>query len=117
MFPSLESLFVEFLSQYVEQVGLQHSDWACLTCGVLTRCWFSPSRQTLCHSLLVVPVRSQSFDVLQGAISKHLVNILHIVLLHKKHRDSLVKIWFAIIRERESVQESTLNNFMASHLW
>ncbi|XP_055434626.1 testis-expressed protein 10 isoform X2 [Bubalus kerabau] len=31
--------------------------------------------ETVCHSLLVVPVRSQSFDVLQTAISKHLVGL------------------------------------------
>ncbi|XP_065764476.1 testis-expressed protein 10 [Muntiacus reevesi] len=31
--------------------------------------------ETLCHSFLVVPVRSQSFDVLQTAISKHLVGL------------------------------------------
>ncbi|OWK07296.1 hypothetical protein Celaphus_00017185, partial [Cervus elaphus hippelaphus] len=30
---------------------------------------------TVCHSFLVVPVRSQSFDVLQTAISKHLVGL------------------------------------------
>ncbi|KAG5213194.1 hypothetical protein JEQ12_008980 [Ovis aries] len=29
----------------------------------------------VCHNLLVVPVRSQSFDVLQTAISKHLVGL------------------------------------------
>ncbi|XP_070314520.1 testis-expressed protein 10 isoform X1 [Odocoileus virginianus] len=31
--------------------------------------------ETVCHSFLVVPVRSQSFDVLQSAISKHLVGL------------------------------------------
>ncbi|KAM9675350.1 testis-expressed protein 10 isoform 4-T4 [Dama dama] len=31
--------------------------------------------ETVCHSFLVVPVRSQSFDVLQTAISKHLVGL------------------------------------------
>ncbi|KAI4589080.1 hypothetical protein MJG53_003488, partial [Ovis ammon polii x Ovis aries] len=31
--------------------------------------------KTVCHNLLVVPVRSQSFDVLQTAISKHLVGL------------------------------------------
>ncbi|XP_060265223.1 testis-expressed protein 10 isoform X3 [Ovis aries] len=31
--------------------------------------------ETVCHNLLVVPVRSQSFDVLQTAISKHLVGL------------------------------------------
>ncbi|MXQ89858.1 hypothetical protein E5288_WYG020544 [Bos mutus] len=31
--------------------------------------------ETVCHSLLVVPVRSQSFDALQTAISKHLVGL------------------------------------------
>ncbi|XDB53235.1 hypothetical protein ABFV05_006851 [Capra hircus] len=31
--------------------------------------------ETVCHNLLVVPVRSQSFDVLQTAVSKHLVGL------------------------------------------
>ncbi|CAI9159169.1 unnamed protein product [Rangifer tarandus platyrhynchus] len=31
--------------------------------------------ETVCHSFLVVPVRSQSFDVLQSAISKHLAGL------------------------------------------
>ncbi|XP_036186091.1 testis-expressed protein 10 isoform X4 [Myotis myotis] len=29
--------------------------------------------ETVCHSLLVIPARSQSFDIVQSAISKHLV--------------------------------------------
>lgn len=29
--------------------------------------------EAVCHSLLVIPARSQSFDILQSAISKHLV--------------------------------------------
>lgn len=39
-------------------------------------CLFS---QAVCHSLLVIPARSQSFDIMQSAISKHLVNILSFV--------------------------------------
>ncbi|XP_030892326.1 testis-expressed protein 10 isoform X3 [Leptonychotes weddellii] len=31
--------------------------------------------ETVCHSLLVIPARSQSFDILQSAISKHLVGL------------------------------------------
>ncbi|XP_037706780.1 testis-expressed protein 10 [Choloepus didactylus] len=31
--------------------------------------------EALCHSFLVIPARSQSFDVLQSAISKHLVGL------------------------------------------
>lgn len=31
--------------------------------------------ETVCHNLLVIPARSQSFDVLQSAISKHLVGL------------------------------------------
>ncbi|EPY80851.1 hypothetical protein CB1_000794015 [Camelus ferus] len=30
---------------------------------------------TVCHNLLVIPARSQSFDILQSAISKHLVGL------------------------------------------
>ncbi|XP_032490469.1 testis-expressed protein 10 isoform X2 [Phocoena sinus] len=31
--------------------------------------------ETVCHNLLVIPARSQSFDILQSAISKHLVGL------------------------------------------
>ncbi|XP_021509784.1 testis-expressed protein 10 isoform X1 [Meriones unguiculatus] len=31
--------------------------------------------EAVCHSLLVIPARSQSFDILQSAISKHLVGL------------------------------------------
>ena len=69
---------------YVEQVGLKKILDLFLTYSVLIWYWFSPFRQTVCHNLLVVPVRSQSFDVLQTAVSKHLVNTLKIFFCYTK---------------------------------
>ncbi|XP_057576189.1 testis-expressed protein 10 isoform X3 [Hippopotamus amphibius kiboko] len=66
--------------------------------------------ETVCHNLLVIPARSQSFDILQSAISKHLVGLTVIP-------DSTAGCVFGVIcklLDHTCVLSETLLPFLAS---